>query len=103
MGVQGSCHEAQHLLVHSLVSLGTAALSASGHSIPMVGAEQTGLGGGIRSLLRTGSDKATCDMAVWYSLDWGWTELPGPSWFFCNLPGGFKQVASCPLVGLFSG
>lgn len=103
MGVQGSCHEAQHLLVHSLVSLGTAALSASGHSIPMVGAEQTGLGGGIRSLLRTGSDKATCDMAVWYTLDWRWTELPGPSWFFCNLQGGFKQVASCPLVGLFSG
>lgn len=38
-------HQAQHLLVHSPVSLGTAALSASSRSIPVIGAEAGRVGG----------------------------------------------------------
>lgn len=67
---------AQHSPNAQPLSLGTVTLPARGCSVPTGAAKQTRLGGGIRSLLRTGSDKATCGMVVHPGL--GAEDTPAP-------------------------
>lgn len=74
---------------------------AGAHSVTTGGAEQMACRrGSIESLLRTGSDKATCDMVGCPGLRGRQTCRAHPA-SAADLPGGFRQVASCPLVGLF--
>lgn len=68
-----------------------------GCRIPMGGAEETKCSGGLGSGLGLTRPRVTW----WYALDWGWGQAPRGS--VADLPGGFKQVTSCPLVSLCFG
>lgn len=63
----------------------------------MGGAEETKCSGGLGSGLGLTRPRVTW----WYALDWGWGQAPRGS--VADLPGGFKQVTSCPLVSLCFG
>lgn len=89
-GLQGSRHEAQHPPDYSPCAWGRLPCLPEVAAFPW---------GEVRSRLRTGSDKATCDMVVHPGL--GVDRPARPILVVADLLGGFKQVASCPLVSVF--